>query len=66
MYHSARVLHARQNDSQVVNVVSCYWSIFKYARYLARRHPKAAEDENAVEVVLNLGERGREGTPTET
>ncbi|GME34820.1 glycosyl group 2 family protein [Neofusicoccum parvum] len=39
-----------------VNVVSCYWSIFKYARYFAKRHLKITEDENAVKVVLRLEE----------
>ncbi|KAJ9662113.1 hypothetical protein H2201_006221 [Coniosporium apollinis] len=40
----------------VVNVASCYWSLYKYARYFARRHPKVIEDEKAVEVVLRLEE----------
>ncbi|KAL1617894.1 hypothetical protein SLS56_010772 [Neofusicoccum ribis] len=40
----------------LVNVVSCYWSIFKYARYFAKRHLKITEDENAVKVVLRLEE----------
>ncbi|EFX03805.1 glycosyl group 2 family protein [Grosmannia clavigera kw1407] len=39
-----------------INVASCYWSLFKYARYFARRHPKVVEDEKAVEVVLRLEE----------
>ncbi|OJD32598.1 glycosyl group 2 family protein [Diplodia corticola] len=39
-----------------LNVVSCYWAIFKYARYFARRHLKIVEDEAAVEVVLRLAE----------
>ncbi|KAF7556399.1 hypothetical protein G7Z17_g1456 [Cylindrodendrum hubeiense] len=37
-----------------VNVLSCYWAIFKYAKYFANRHPKVVEDENAVEIVLRL------------
>ncbi|KAH7125221.1 nucleotide-diphospho-sugar transferase [Dendryphion nanum] len=39
-----------------INVASCYWSLYKYARYFARRHPKVTEDEKAVEVVLRLEE----------
>lgn len=41
-----------------VNVASCYWSLFKYAKYFARRHPKVVEDERAVEVVLGLHLKG--------
>ncbi|KAF4464538.1 glycosyltransferase family 2 [Fusarium albosuccineum] len=37
-----------------VNVSSCYWSLFKYAKYFAQRHPKVIEDERAVEVVVRL------------
>ncbi|KAF5007927.1 hypothetical protein FDECE_5843 [Fusarium decemcellulare] len=37
-----------------VNVASCYWSLFKYAKYFAQRHPKVIEDERAVEVVVRL------------
>ncbi|EHA26970.1 hypothetical protein ASPNIDRAFT_120610, partial [Aspergillus niger ATCC 1015] len=33
----------------IINVVSCYWSLFKYARYFATRHPKVIEDDKAVE-----------------
>lgn len=39
-----------------VNVASCYWSLYKYARYFAKRHPKVIEDEKAVEVVLRMEE----------
>uniref|UniRef100_A0A8H7TMT6 Uncharacterized protein n=1 Tax=Bionectria ochroleuca TaxID=29856 RepID=A0A8H7TMT6_BIOOC len=39
-----------------INIVSCYWSIFKYARYFAKRHLKVVEDEKAVEVILRLDE----------
>ncbi|KAJ6007643.1 hypothetical protein N7540_011619 [Penicillium herquei] len=46
----------------VVNVVSCYWSLYKYARYFAKRHPKVIEDEQAIGVILSL-ERDVE-TPT--
>ncbi|KAJ5549715.1 hypothetical protein N7535_002348 [Penicillium sp. DV-2018c] len=38
----------------VVNVFSCYWSLYKYARYFAQRHPKVIEDRDAVEVILSL------------
>jgi hypothetical protein len=37
-----------------INVVSCYWSLYKYARYFAQRHPKVIEDRDAVEVLLSL------------
>ncbi|KAH7126079.1 nucleotide-diphospho-sugar transferase [Dactylonectria macrodidyma] len=37
-----------------IHALSCYWAIFKYARYFANRHPKVVEDENAVEIVLRL------------
>ncbi|KAH6889379.1 nucleotide-diphospho-sugar transferase [Thelonectria olida] len=37
-----------------VNIASCYWSIFKYARYFAKRHLKVVEDEKAVEVILQI------------
>lgn len=36
--------------------MSCYWSIYKYARYFAQRHPKVVEDEKVVEVVLCMEE----------
>jgi hypothetical protein len=39
-----------------INVASCYWSLYKYARYFAKRHPKVIEDEKAVEVVIRLEE----------
>lgn len=38
----------------VINVVSCYWSLYKYARYFATRHPKVIEDQQAIGVVLSL------------
>ncbi|GES65682.1 glycosyl transferase [Aspergillus terreus] len=44
----------------IMNVVSCYWSIIKYARYFARRHPKLTEDHKAVGMVLRLEELTRE------
>lgn len=39
-----------------VNIASCYYSIYKYAQYFAKRHPKVIEDEKAVAVVLRLEE----------
>lgn len=54
-----------------INVASCYWyvhfddflesfntirSLWKYARYFAKRHPKVIEDEKAVEVIIRLEE----------
>ena len=41
-----------------VNVASCYWSLYKYATYFAKRHPKIIEDERAVDVVLRMEEDG--------
>jgi hypothetical protein len=40
----------------LTNVASCYWSLAKYARYFARRHPKLTEDHKAVGMVLKLEE----------
>ena len=37
-----------------INVFSCYWSLYQYARYFAKRHPKVIEDQQAIEVVLSL------------
>lgn len=42
-----------------VNIASCYYSIYKYAKYFAKRHPKVIEDEKAVAVVLSLEEESR-------
>ena len=39
-----------------INVASCYWSLYKYARYFATRHLKITEDEKAVEIVMRLEE----------
>ncbi|KAI4228823.1 MAG: hypothetical protein L6R36_001325 [Xanthoria steineri] len=39
-----------------VNTASCYYSIYKYAKYFAKRHPKVIEDEKAVAVVVRLEE----------
>ena len=41
-----------------INVASCYWSLYKYARYFATRHLKITEDEKAVEIVMRLEEHG--------
>jgi hypothetical protein len=35
-------------------------SLWKYARYFAKRHPKVIEDEKALEVIVRL-EEGSEG-----
>ncbi|KAK9779179.1 hypothetical protein SCAR479_04046 [Seiridium cardinale] len=40
----------------LVNVASCYWSLYKYAKYFAKRHPKIIEDEKAVEVAMRVDE----------
>ncbi|KAI4136620.1 MAG: hypothetical protein L6R39_007701, partial [Caloplaca ligustica] len=39
-----------------VNIASCYYSIYKYAKYFAKRHPKVIEDDKAVAVILRLEE----------
>jgi hypothetical protein len=39
-----------------INVLSCYWSLFKYAKYFAKRHPKIIEDAKAVEVAMRANE----------
>ena len=44
-----------------VNIASCYYSIYKYAKYFAKRHPKIIEDEKAVAVVLRLEEESFSG-----
>lgn len=49
----------------VINVTSCYWSLYKYATYFAKRHPKVIEDEKAVEVVLRLEEQKSRPVSTE-
>lgn len=40
----------------LINVGSCYWSLYKYATYFAKRHPKIIEDERAVNVVMRMEE----------
>ncbi|KAJ0413854.1 glycosyltransferase like family 2-domain-containing protein [Aspergillus carlsbadensis] len=44
-----------------INVGSCYWALFKYARYFAQRHPKLTEDHKAVGLVLTLQQAIRRG-----
>lgn len=39
-----------------INVASCYWSLFKYAKYFAKRHPKIIEDAKAVEVAMRVND----------
>jgi hypothetical protein len=39
-----------------MNVASCYWSLYQYAQYFSRRHPKLNEDHKAVGMVLKLEE----------
>ncbi|KAI1619174.1 glycosyl transferase [Exophiala viscosa] len=39
-----------------VNVGSCYWSIWQYAKYFSRRHARIIEDDKAVGVVLKVEE----------
>ncbi|KAF7585611.1 hypothetical protein BBP40_010480 [Aspergillus hancockii] len=43
-----------------INVASCYWSLFKYARYFAERRPKLTEDHKAVGMVLRLEEMAQQ------
>ncbi|KAL8784791.1 MAG: hypothetical protein Q9213_003771 [Squamulea squamosa] len=40
-----------------VNIASCYYAIWTYATYFAKRHPKVIEDDKAVEIVLNLEQK---------
>ncbi|KAI4098906.1 MAG: hypothetical protein LQ339_006212 [Xanthoria mediterranea] len=40
-----------------VNIASCYYAIWTYATYFAKRHPKIIEDDKAIEIVLNLERR---------
>ena len=37
-------------------MLTYFRSLWKYARYFAKRHPKVVEDEKAVEVVIRLEE----------
>jgi hypothetical protein len=47
-----------------INVVSCYWSLYKYARYFANRHLKIVEDEQALGIVMRLEEQKLEMSGT--
>lgn len=40
-----------------MNIASCYYAIWTYATYFAKRHPKIIEDDKAIEIVLNLERR---------
>ncbi|KAL8696530.1 MAG: hypothetical protein Q9201_007615 [Fulgogasparrea decipioides] len=40
-----------------VNIASCYYAIYTYATYFAKRHPKIIEDDKAVEIVLQLEQK---------
>ncbi|OQN97248.1 hypothetical protein B0A48_16790 [Cryoendolithus antarcticus] len=40
----------------LINIASCYYSLYKYATYFSKRHPKIIEDEKAVEIVMRLEE----------
>ena len=42
-----------------VNIASCYYSIYRYAKYFAKRHAKVVEDEHAVAIVLKLEEEAQ-------
>jgi len=42
----------------LINIASCYWSLYKYATYFAKRHPKIVESEKAIEVVMRLEDEG--------
>lgn len=48
-----------------VNIASCYYSIYKYAKYFAKRHPKIIEDEGALAVVIKLEEFEEEKVSSE-
>ncbi|KAL8837440.1 MAG: hypothetical protein Q9170_002525 [Blastenia crenularia] len=37
-----------------VNIASCYYAIYTYATYFAKRHPKIIEDDKAIEIVLQM------------
>lgn len=37
-----------------MNIASCYYAIYTYATYFAKRHPKIIEDDKAIEIVLKL------------
>ncbi|KAL8923859.1 MAG: hypothetical protein Q9172_002947 [Xanthocarpia lactea] len=37
-----------------VNIASCYYAIWTYATYFAKRHPKIIEDDKVLEIVLDF------------
>ncbi|KAK4936399.1 hypothetical protein LTR10_022725 [Elasticomyces elasticus] len=49
-----------------VNVGSCYWSIWQYAKYFSRRHARIIEDDKAVGVVLKVAEEEESGVDQES
>lgn len=50
----------------IINVGSNYWSLYKYARYFAKRRPKLTEDHKAVGLVLKLEESAQSRGPGST
>jgi hypothetical protein len=42
--------------TRLVSPLIAFRSMWKYAKYFAKRHPKVTEDEKAVEVVIRLEE----------
>ncbi|OJJ67142.1 hypothetical protein ASPBRDRAFT_136569 [Aspergillus brasiliensis CBS 101740] len=50
----------------MINVGSNYWSLYKYARYFAKRRPKLTEDHKAVGLVLKLEESAQNRGPGST
>ncbi|GAT26234.1 glycosyl transferase, group 2 family protein [Aspergillus luchuensis] len=50
----------------IINVGSNYWSLYKYARYFAKRRPKLTEDHKAVGLVLKLEESAQNRGPGST
>ncbi|KAL8820240.1 MAG: hypothetical protein Q9223_001504 [Gallowayella weberi] len=42
-----------------INVASCYYAVWTYASYFAKRHLKVIEDDKVIEIVLNLEQRER-------
>ena len=37
-----------------MNIASCYYAIWTYATYFAKRHPKVIEDDKVLEIVLDF------------
>ncbi|KAK5036829.1 hypothetical protein LTR13_005209 [Exophiala sideris] len=48
---------------RMMNVVSVYYSAFKYAQYFATRHPSIIEDTQAVELVIESKKRAKSVAP---